>query len=49
MCPRTHTTPHRRLIAGYVGPASGLRTAILTGTALGSAAGAPLITAGGAR
>ncbi|MEU6387677.1 hypothetical protein ABZ847_29440 [Streptomyces bauhiniae] len=37
--PCAHTTPPRRLIAGYVGPASGLRAALLTGAALGRPAG----------
>lgn len=32
--PCAHPTPPRRLIAGYVGPASGLRAALLTGAAL---------------
>ena len=31
--PRVHPTPTSRMIAGYVGPASGLRAALLTGTA----------------
>lgn len=42
---RAHLTPARRLVAGYVGPASGLRAALLTGAALGR----PVATAGGAR
>ncbi|MEV0805714.1 hypothetical protein [Micromonospora sp. NPDC050200] len=33
--PCAHTTPtRRRLVAGYVGPASGLRTALLSGAAI---------------
>jgi len=47
--PCAHTTPPRRLVASYVGPAAGLRTALLTGAALGHATGTPLSTAGGAR
>ena len=50
--PCAHTAPPR-LIAGYVGPASGLRTALLTGAALGrrtrAATGTPLSADGGAR
>jgi hypothetical protein len=43
------TTPPR-LVAGYVGPASGLRTALLTGAALGRPARTAIaLTAGGAR
>lgn len=42
--PCAHTTPPRRMIAGYVGPAAGLRAALLSGAALGRPA-----TAGGAR
>lgn len=48
--PRAHTTPtRRRLVAGYVGTAAGLRTALLTGAALRPTTGTPLNTAGGAR
>lgn len=46
--PRAHHTLTRRMVAGYVGPASGLRAALLTGAALGQATGTTL-TAGGAR
>ncbi|WP_320067847.1 hypothetical protein [Micromonospora sp. RTGN7] len=48
--PCAHITPPRRIIAGYVGPAAGLRTALLTGAALRPAApAATVLTAGGAR
>ncbi|MFI9526373.1 hypothetical protein [Micromonospora rosaria] len=42
--PCAHTAPPRRLVAGYVGPAAGLRTALLTGAAL-----ARPVATGGAR
>jgi len=46
--PCAHITLPRQLIAGYAGPASGLRTALLTGAATASCIRRPL-TAGGAR
>lgn len=47
--PCAHTTPPR-LVAGYVGPVSGLRTALLTGAALGRPTRtATALTAGAAR
>lgn len=45
--PCAHITPPRRIIAGYVGPASGLRTALLTGAATTGCVRRPLT--GGAR
>lgn len=47
--PCAHTAPPR-LVAGYVGPASGLRAALLTGVALGRPVRTTTaLTAGGAR
>lgn len=47
--PYPHTTQARRMVAGYVGPASGLRAALLTGAALGQSTGTTLTAAGSAR
>ncbi|MFI6819703.1 hypothetical protein ACIBJE_01975 [Micromonospora sp. NPDC050187] len=48
--PCAHITLPPRLAAGYVGPASGLRTALLTGAAVGRPARtATALTAGGVR
>ncbi|SCL15018.1 hypothetical protein [Micromonospora inyonensis] len=44
-----HTTPTRRGVASYAGPASGLRAALLTSAALGRPTVATALTAGGAR
>lgn len=47
--PCAHTTPPRRLLAAYVGPAAGLSAALLTGAALGRPAVRPATATGGAR